>query len=483
MKYPIYTPDIAPYTTSIQKAISDGWISSQGEFISKAERICSEQIGSPYCVLVNNGTSATHLLYKSLKFKYPNLRRLYVPDYVFVAVWNCALYEYQPHQISVLKIDPTTLNMCEDEEYILSLEPDSAVVVVHNVGNVVNVPRLQRIRPDLVFVEDCCEAFVETYEGSIVGTKSLCAAVSFFGNKLITTGEGGLWYTNDRALYEFIYKSCHHGMTSERYVYDVLGYNYRMTNLQAALLFDQMEDSSAIVRRKRDVYTRYVRLLKHTQYTPSTTGIWMFIARAHHETYVDIQSRLRECGIDTRPMFYDIHTHSHLRDIVVERQDIRHSQLFMLPSSPLLTAFDQTHIVQCLTHSAHFDLRTATVSGLCEFLKNPMPQSFRYFNTRSPEICIDTHQLTVLIYNEDVPIAYGHIDDHWIGLCVLPSYQRKGYGSYILDFLISYAKATDMTYVRLTVDVDNIPARELYTRKGFESVETNDTYSLLRMTL
>ena len=87
-----------------------------------------------------------------------------------------------------------------------------------------------------MFVEDCCEAFLETYEGSVVGTKSLCGAVSFFGNKLITTGEGGLWYTQDKDVYEFIYKSCHHGMTSDRYVYDVLGYNYRMTNLQAAFV-------------------------------------------------------------------------------------------------------------------------------------------------------------------------------------------------------------------------------------------------------
>ena len=121
MQYPIYSPDIQPYTTSVRKAIDDGWISSQGEFISKAEKACVNVIGSPYVVLVNNGTSATHLLYKSLKYKYPNIQRIYVPDYVFVAVWNCALYEYTPEQISVLKMNPKTLNMCEDEEYLLSI--------------------------------------------------------------------------------------------------------------------------------------------------------------------------------------------------------------------------------------------------------------------------------------------------------------------------------------------------------------------------
>lgn len=483
MKYPIYTPDIAPYTSSILKAISDGWISSQGEFIAKAEKLCSSLLGSPYVVLVNNGTSATHLMYKALKFKYPHIQKIYVPDYVFVAVWNCALYEYGPEQISVLKMNPTTLNMCEDEDYIRSLEPNSAVVVVHNVGNIVNVPRLQRLRPDLVFVEDCCEAFLETYEGSVVGTKSLCGAVSFFGNKLITTGEGGLWYTQDKDVYEFIYKSCHHGMTSERYVYDVLGYNYRMTNLQAAFLCDQIQDIASILNRKRNVYDRYVRLLKDTDYTPSTTGLWMFVAKAKNDSYLSIQSRMKERGVDTRPMFYDIHTHKHLRGILASPQDIGHSTLVMLPSSPRLNAFDQTYIVHSLLQKRKVDIRIASLSGLEEFLRNPMPDTFRYFQSRSPTASLATHQLTVLVYDNDVPIAYGHIDDNWIGVCVLPPYQQKGYGSSILDFLNLYAKAESIPYLRLTVDKDNMTAVQLYEKKGFEKIEEREKYYLMRKQL
>lgn len=81
--------------------------------------------------------------------------------------------------LHVLEMNPETLNMREDEEYIMGLEKDAAVVVVHNIGNVVNVPRLQRLRPDLIFVEDNCEAFLETYEDRKTGTASLCAAISF----------------------------------------------------------------------------------------------------------------------------------------------------------------------------------------------------------------------------------------------------------------------------------------------------------------
>ena len=336
MKYPIYNPDIAGYTASAHAALNAGWVSSQGEYIDKACELIKKRINTPYAVLMNNGTSATHMLYKALRFKYPGISKIYVPNYVFVAVWNCALYEYSSDQIELMETDPKTLNMREDDAYLKSLDANSAVIVVHNVGNVVNVPRLKRIRPDIVFVEDCCEAFLETYEGKTTGTESMCAAVSFFANKLITSGEGGVFYTSDKDVYDFVYKSCHHGMTSERYIYDVLGYNYRMTNIQAAMLYDQLLDADAIIARKRAVYERYVKLFGEKT---ATTGIWMFIARLPGVS----RTALAEHGIDTRPMFYPASRHTHLT-LKGAESAIEHENLIMLPSSPTLTEPDQKWI-------------------------------------------------------------------------------------------------------------------------------------------
>lgn len=472
MKYPVYTPDIQTYTTSIHKAIDDGWISSQGEFIAKATEVCKQRLGVPYVVLVNNGTSATHLLYKALRFKYPAIARIYVPDYVFVAVWNCALYEYEPCQISVLKTNPDTLNMCEDEDYVQSLEPNSAVVIVHNIGNVVNVPRLKRLRPDLVFVEDCCEAFLETYEGQYVGTASLCAAVSFFGNKTITTGEGGLWYTHDKELYDFIYRSCHHGLSGQRYIYNVLGYNYRMTNLEAALLYEQMMDADTILARKQTIYDRYVKL----GLSPITKGRWMFVMRAPGHDW----NALAQKGIDTRPMFYGIHAHKHLEGIEAHSDDIRHSEILMLPSSPTLSAFDQTYIAHSVLYPSPLVIRQADKPTLEAFLRNPMPSTFRYFQTRDANV---QHQLTLLGFLDDQVVGYGHLDNQWIGLCVLPDFQKKGYGRLLLNFLILYARVSGYSFVRLSVDLDNTPAFSLYKSVGFEVVETTDRYYLMRKNL
>jgi len=472
IEYPIYTPDVSRYTSSITTALQDGWISSQGEYLAKAREEASRLLGSPYVVLVNNGTSATHLLYKSIKFRHPEIKMVYVPNSVFVAVWNCALYEYSASNLRVLETDETTLNMREDEDYLRSLEPGSAVVVVHNVGTVVNVPRLKRIRPDLVFVEDCCEAFLETYELQVTGTASLCGAVSFFANKLVTTGEGGLWYTHDPELYAFIHKSCHHGMTSERYVYDVLGYNYRMTNLQAALLYDQLRDIDRILATKRTVRDRYREFLGDAV---RTSGLWMtMIQIPNRGTYGEFATHMTAHGVDTRPMFYPFQTHAHLQGLAPSSQCLDHSNLAMIPSSPGLTRYDQGYIataVRQFKRPHQLTLVRATLPLLQQFLAVPMPPTFRYFLTRDPEECLRAHTLTVLGLENGIPVAYGHLDDRWVGLCVHPSSQGRGYGSLVLDLLLAAAE----TPLRLAVDRTNTHAFDLYCRRGFHIVRHTDT--------
>lgn len=475
MRYPIYEPDVKRYTTSISKAIQDGWFSSQGEFIEKATCTAKSIIGTPYAVLVNNGTSATHLLYKSLRYKYPQLSTIYVPDFVFVAVWNAALYEYPTSMLHVLEMDPATLNMRVDEEYIRGLRPNSAVVVVHNVGNVVDVPRLQQIRPDIVFVEDACEAFLESYGDRRVGTASLCAAVSFFANKLVTTGEGGLFFTHDKDLYEFIYKTCHHGMTSTRYIYDVLGYNYRMTNLQAALLYDQLQDIERIQSIKQTVYNRYVQLFGDCV---ATAGLWMMVLRLPEIDVSRLSVFLASHGIDTRPMFYSIHCHAHLSGINAPNQTIGHSNLCMIPSSPSLTAWDQVFIwstVEQYKRGLNVHLIRPTHDQLARFVSLGLPSTFRYFQSRSIAIC-DMHTLTMMLTNdENDPIGYAHIDDRWIGICIRDGYQSKGYGRFLMDCLLAYARINGIHPLRLSVDKTNERAIQMYIKAGFTLVRETET--------
>jgi dTDP-4-amino-4,6-dideoxygalactose transaminase len=136
---PVYTPYLSKYKTSATNAIQSGWISNHGINVKLASTEMCRIFGVKHCVLMNNGTSATQCLLFALRFKHPHIRKLYVPNRVFISPINCALNAFAADQIEVARTDPGTMNMRTDEEYILSLERDSAVLVVHNLGNIVNV--------------------------------------------------------------------------------------------------------------------------------------------------------------------------------------------------------------------------------------------------------------------------------------------------------------------------------------------------------
>jgi perosamine synthetase len=348
---PIYIPRV--FKESANQAIESGWISSQGPFIEKAATLLKSKIDMPYVVLLNNGTSATHMLIKALKFKYPTISKIYAPNNVFVAVWNTILYEYDKNIIEILDMDPKTLNMRTDEEYIISLDKDAAVMIVHNIGNIVNVPRLKRLRPDLIFIEDNCEGLFGKYEGIYSGTSeaSLCSAVSFFANKTITSGEGGAFFTRDKEVYEFIHCSVNHGLSGKKYIYKELGHNYRMTNIQAALLYDQLLNVDGIISDKKRVFERYTKNLKDAVVFPSyekdtECSNWMMVCGLS-KPYETVEKVMISCNIDIRPFFYDIQVHSHLNDIKRVVFETEYT-FFMLPSFPDLTNEQIDYISTCL---------------------------------------------------------------------------------------------------------------------------------------
>ncbi len=358
---PIYQPLIEPYKTSALKAIADDWISNHGIYVDLAANALKEFLGVKYCILMNNGTSATHCLYKALKFKYPGIQRIYIPNNVFIAPWNCGLMEYPETAFEVMKTDPATMNIDTSPEYISSLAPNSAVVIVHNLGNIVNVPRMKRLRPDLIFIEDNCEGLFGRYEGKYSGSAAgtLCSAVSFYGNKTITTGEGGAFLTNDLDVYKFIKTYYSHGMSDVRYIHSTLGTNYRMTNVQAGFLYDQMNDIDTILAAKCTVYNTYiellapliklgkVRLLKSEEDCEHSK--WMFTAFLKDIVYADFERYMLDKNVQIRPLFYDIHAHAHLTAIrKSDGSEVETATGCMLPSYPELSTDQQKYIVRCI---------------------------------------------------------------------------------------------------------------------------------------
>lgn len=329
---------------NVHDALNSGWISSQGKYVKQAKEEL-EEIFNSNVLMVSNGTCATHCIYMALKEFHPEVEKIYVPDNVYVAVWNCLLMEYPSEIMEVLKMNEETLNMNTDEEYILSLDKNSAVVIVHNLGNVVNVPRLKRIRPDLVFIEDACEAFGGFYEGLPIGSASLCSSMSFFANKTVTAGELGAVMTPRKDVYDFLAKKINQGNSNIRYIHTMLGYNYRASNIHCSLLCDQLKNYKEIERRKEHIFKLYEREFPRVSEAETTAAKWIMNIKLPNNTKLqDVEKYFGKLGIDIRPMFYPINTHDHLKNIKNYENNIHQSNI-MIPSYPKLTEKEALYII------------------------------------------------------------------------------------------------------------------------------------------
>jgi perosamine synthetase len=352
------------YSKNAIEAIESGWISNYGKYINLASNKLCEVLNCKYSILMANGTCATHCLFLSIKYKYPEINKIYVPNNSYVAAWNSALNNYNVNQLEVMKMNIETWNIDTNEKYILSLDVNSAVLIVHNLGNIINVPRLKIIRPDLIFVEDNCEGLFGKYENIYSGTSkdSLCSSVSFYGNKIITTGEGGAFLTNNEEIYQHIKKVYSQGISPTRYLHDIHAYNYRMSNIQAGFLYEQLQDIENILNNKKIIFENYknlfnslicskkIKFFEKEEYTDNS--YWIFAIRiiGNAKTIEETTAFFKNNNIDIRPFFYPINKHTHLMN--VENNDdvslILNREVIMIPSSPSITIEEQTLVVDVI---------------------------------------------------------------------------------------------------------------------------------------
>lgn len=360
----IYEPNIDKYKKEAINAINSGWISNHGEYINLATNKLNEILNCKYSILLSNGTCATHCLFLSLKFKYPEISKIYVPNNAYVAAWNSALMVYSLENLEVMKMDLDKWNIETNEDYIKSLEKDTAVLIVHNLGNIINVPRLKKIRPDLIFVEDNCEGLFGKYDEIFSGTSedTLCSSLSFYGNKTITTGEGGAFLTKHKDIYEYIKKIYSQGMSSQKYLHDVHAYNYRMTNVQAAFLYEQLNDVENVLNNKKKIFENYevllqdliknekISLFKKEENTENAN--WIFAIRIinNNKSIDETNDFFKINNVDVRPFFYPINKHKHLSEIENkdEVSEILNKEILMIPSSPSITLKEQTYVVDVI---------------------------------------------------------------------------------------------------------------------------------------
>ncbi|KKM16310.1 hypothetical protein LCGC14_1687160, partial [marine sediment metagenome] len=219
---------------NVIEAIKTGWISSKGKFITEFENGFARYCGVKFGVTTSNGTAALHLALKALGIKEGD--EIIIPDLTFVA--TASTVKYCNAKPVLVDIHPNywCIHPEKIEEMITS--KTKAIIPVHLYGNSCDMDPIMHIarEHDLYVIEDAAEAHGGKYKGKMLGSFGDISCFSFYANKTITTGEGGMCLTNDKDLAEKMINLRDHGMNKEkRYWHDIIGYNYRMTNLQAAV--------------------------------------------------------------------------------------------------------------------------------------------------------------------------------------------------------------------------------------------------------
>lgn len=311
---PIYRPLIEDAdVTAVSEAVRSGWVSSKGKEILEFESAFSRYIGKRYGVSTTSGTTALHLALSALDIGIGD--EVLVTDFTFVSPVNAVIYQ---GAVPVL-VDAENVTWGIDPLLIEKSisKRTKAIIAVHMYGNPAKIDEIREIaeKHDLYLIEDCAESVGAQYNKRKVGTGGIISCFSFYGNKIITTGEGGMCATDDKEIEEQMRVLRDHGMlTTRRYWHDFIGYNYRMTNMQAALGLAQLSRIEKVIARKRELAKEYSELLSpelELQRDPpdSISVFWLYSVLSKNKTVRDkIMRKLSESEIESRPFFYPVHT-------------------------------------------------------------------------------------------------------------------------------------------------------------------------------
>ena len=311
---PVYQPNLSGNEKKyVVECLESTWISSKGRFISAFESEFSEFVGSPYAATVCNGTVALHLALAALGIGPGD--EVIVPTLTYVASVNAIRYVGATPAFADSLADTWQIDPSHAERLITSRT--KAIMAVHLYGGACDMGRLAKLcrQRNLMLIEDCAEAVGTTLNGQHVGTFGDTATFSFFGNKTITTGEGGMVICRDPDIDRRIRHLRGQGLAKGReYWHDVIGYNYRMTNICAAIGLAQLERVHSILREKVALAERYRSALAETPLTfrAATPGEvsshWMVTVLTPTSDQRDaLRGALANAGIETRPVFYPVH--------------------------------------------------------------------------------------------------------------------------------------------------------------------------------
>lgn len=304
----------------VNECVETGWISSQGAFIGRFEQMLKDYHGGAHAVATSNCTTALHLALKILDVGPGD--EVICPDLTFIAPANMVV------------LSGATLVLCDVDPQTLALDPaqvasritprTKAIIAVHQFGHAAPMDELMALAAPrgIRIIEDNAETPGGRYKGRLLGTIGDVSCFSFFANKVITTGEGGAVITPDEGLANRCRELRDHGMSRfKKYHHVELGYNYRMTNLQAAIGVAQWECFDQILETRMQQMRRYYAALDGVKGL-ATRRFADWCTPVHWLTTITLDDGLsrdgliafmKEHGVDCRPMINPVHAAEHFK--------------------------------------------------------------------------------------------------------------------------------------------------------------------------
>ncbi|MBI2529683.1 MAG: DegT/DnrJ/EryC1/StrS family aminotransferase [Candidatus Diapherotrites archaeon] len=300
----------------IKECFKSNWIAAGGPFVKQFESEFAELCNRAHGVATSSGTTALHLALLAYGIKPGD--EVIVPDFTFAASANCALHSCAIPNFVDADADYFTIDVNKIEEAITS--KTKAIIPVHVYGHPADMDPIMEIaqRHNLKVIEDACPAHGSEYKGKPVGSLGDAACFSFHASKLIATGEGGMLVTDDAD-----YAECARIIRDQGYVrgkyywHEVIGYNYRLTNVQAAIGVAQLETYKKKIKAKLAQMSLYNKLLSKIpgisvpKTAPYAKRIATFIIISVEDSFGltrdEIALKLKGQDIETRPVFYPLH--------------------------------------------------------------------------------------------------------------------------------------------------------------------------------
>jgi len=332
------------------------WISSAGKYVTDFEKAFAEYLGTENAISCCNGTVAMHVPLLALGLKPGD--EVIVPSLTYIATANCVRYCGATPVFADCLPDTWNIDPADIERKITP--KTKGIIPVHLYGNPCDMDAIMDIakKYNLFVLEDAAECHGSTYKGKVTGTFGDAATFSFFGNKIITTGEGGMVVTNNKEIADHMRILKGQGQDpNRRYWFVEVGYNYRMTNIAAAIGLAQLENIDEHIANRRKVASWYMEefvgceeYIAQQKVTDNAESVWwMFSILLTDKVKIgrdELMEKLKADGIETRPIFYPMHQMPVYEDINAKcpvSEEVA-SKGMNLPTHGLLTREDVKYI-------------------------------------------------------------------------------------------------------------------------------------------